>query len=92
MRGGTLASAPAPPGGPRLSGDGERSAAGGAAAQRTVGGDCMAARTSHDERHRTGTPVRLDWLRTAIARNVIGGLLAMTVTYGIGSLVGHATG
>jgi vacuolar iron transporter family protein len=28
----------------------------------------------------------------AIARNVIGGLLAMAVTYGIGSLVGHATG
>jgi VIT1/CCC1 family predicted Fe2+/Mn2+ transporter len=28
----------------------------------------------------------------AIARNVIGGLLAMAVTYGIGSLVGHVTG
>jgi vacuolar iron transporter family protein len=28
----------------------------------------------------------------AIARNVIGGLLAMAVTYGIGSLVGHVAG
>jgi VIT1/CCC1 family predicted Fe2+/Mn2+ transporter len=30
--------------------------------------------------------------RPAIVRNVVGGLLAMAVTYAVGSLVGHATG
>jgi vacuolar iron transporter family protein len=51
-----------PPGGPKLSGEGAF-AGRRAATQRT--GDRMAS-TSHDEPHRTGTAVRLNWLRAAV--------------------------
>lgn len=45
-----------------------RAAAGGRAAPRAacLAGERMAARTSHDEPHRTGTAVRLNWLRAAV--------------------------